>query len=758
MFNLKDILVQENMDLSRPIYEYNAAEPSYFEMGLSAISECKADFRNDTIAFYSLLSESDGSEESINEAFTDFFSKVAELIKKFLKLIQRIFDKFIAKFNALIKSEKYLVKHKDAFKRFTSDHEFEYRGYTYTFDSSIPITTSSFNESAEGYKFTKLASDFMGADKSKSLYNRLEDYKNKLIDYSTGEFQDRYRGYVIGKPPIDSSDFGEELFAVYRNGDTDSYEFTVDRSIVDKCLETLTKYTDNLNTVKKTKERLEREYKEIEKTIRSYAKGFKATDYLNFLNDYIDSNVKDTDVETLPENAVAIIDLILKRKADNVVSEMEIHTEAFTAKMDAMKECYNQSRNILYKAIYKLGIREAALPITLDDTGEEDQFSLNIGEPDMGDDSVELDDVEFTESGFIVYGNGNKLRVSDDEYSYMDLFHPSEELYESYVEAGILQVVSGEEDAFSFESLPLPEELMISNDDLPNDMNISYDIFLATEYCNDLCSHQDIQEIALRSSGEYTTEMMELIHENVVDAIKSGWRRIWNAIVKVWNKFVQTMDELFKKDENYLKKYQDIILKRKVLFESIDAYQYFDEGHGVKIAISEPFSGNDFTTKNISSTEQVNIIREMNDFLQRKIGADNKTIDDKEQFQDAILEVLQGTETRYEKQVVEANMKNMYDFCMNYKEYKDSTKKLLDNIEKSIDKMEKEIQDMASKLPNDTKKSADNTQKNEESPKTETPSKQPQDNVNNNGNTEGTDTPKDPSNVNKQQIKTMKNY
>ena len=40
--------------------------------------------------------------------------------------------------------------------------------------------------------------------------------------------------------------------------------------------------------------------------------------------------------------------------------------------------------------------------------------------------------------------------------------------------------------------LPLPEELMISNDDLPNDMNISYDIFLATEYCNDLCSHQDI--------------------------------------------------------------------------------------------------------------------------------------------------------------------------------------------------------------------------------------------------------------------------
>ena len=62
--------------------------------------------------------EANNDEEVIHEAFSDFTSKVKEIIQKFLNFIKSVFNKFIISMNKLIKSDKYLKDHKKEFSNF----------------------------------------------------------------------------------------------------------------------------------------------------------------------------------------------------------------------------------------------------------------------------------------------------------------------------------------------------------------------------------------------------------------------------------------------------------------------------------------------------------------------------------------------------------------------------------------------------------------------------------------------------------------
>ena len=44
----------------------------------------------------------------------------------------------------------------------------------------------------------------------------------------------------------------------------------------------------------------------------------------------------------------------MKSKATQIKEMSTIHTQAFTAKLAAAKDCYSQDRKVLYKALYKI--------------------------------------------------------------------------------------------------------------------------------------------------------------------------------------------------------------------------------------------------------------------------------------------------------------------------------------------------------------------------------------------------------------------
>ena len=48
------------------------------------------------------------------------------------------------------------------------------------------------------------------------------------------------------------------------------------------------------------------------------------------------------------------IDLFVKKKAEQIIEMCNIHSLAFSYKLDAIKDCYKQDKDVLYKALSKL--------------------------------------------------------------------------------------------------------------------------------------------------------------------------------------------------------------------------------------------------------------------------------------------------------------------------------------------------------------------------------------------------------------------
>lgn len=683
MFDFEKILVQENHTTSFSSDLTSNIETSYMTMTINNLIECKKELREGTEQFYTSLTESDGSIEAITESFSDFFKKVVELIKKFLKFIQKMFDKFITRINGLVKSDKYIKKHKDVFNRFTSENIFIYSGYRFTIENDIPRVGSYYLTDTYSYNDKK--------DLSKSIIS----FKDRFTEELESNYEDKLRAWVIGKDEgiVLAEDYAQELFGLFRNGDTSAYSIDVDKSVISDSYTNFEKYEKVLKDTKAKKEEIDRSYRERQHEIESFSRAFKESDYEKFVKTYIDPNAKDITQAKLTKEDIANISLIMKAKADEVSKAMDIHALAFAAKLDAIKARYIQDKNILYKALYKLDIRESGI------LADEDDIKNNVCNEEAQINIIEnISDVEFELNGLnITTESGDSIFIEGD-YDMMDLTNPSKELIDLCIEKGVFQVADGEENAFSSEIFPDDIAFKIGIEDTPNPNNISYDIFVATEAMKDAELFCTIQENLLKTSGQGTEEYYTMIHENLIDSIKSGIRKIWNLIVTMWNKFVEKMDELFKNDVKYLEKYKDIILKRKIKFNSVTCWDYFTPTHGVKVAI-----GSNYTIKDPDIDAQdpkEYYLNAAKGFL-TTIKSTTK-IEKMGDFQDAILKQLRGEEVTIDAETIQKNMAAMYEFCYNYKnEYRKSAKTLLDNIDKNTKNLEKEIDRLSAGLKDD---------------------------------------------------------
>lgn len=288
---------------------------------------------------------------AVNEAFSEFFQKIKEIIKSFLKYIKSLFERFITTLHRIVNSEKYLLKKEDVLKKFNRDHEFDFDGYEFTIDPNIPVcdALAEFNQEFIRLDFGELNSDQNNnKDKLKAQYKTLKDE----ID---GDKYDLLRGKVIGKPDraIYQSDFSSELFELFRNDCDSTSIFTVDSSKVMECFRDMKEYKETEKNVKKTKKDLEHEYKQIEKQIdrlissERTSGGFKVK-----VNDT--SVVKNSKEVTLNNDAMNQLNLYMKALTNQITEMSTIHSIAFSQKLDALKDKYIQDKRILYIALSKI--------------------------------------------------------------------------------------------------------------------------------------------------------------------------------------------------------------------------------------------------------------------------------------------------------------------------------------------------------------------------------------------------------------------
>lgn len=415
LFSLENILLNEDANADDIInidnigYLNNSIRNhSFVREGYSFILEMNNDYMSAEKAFYKNILGSYGDDHIINESFSDFFDSIKKIIKKFIEWIKKVFKEFIAKINAFFKSEKYIKKHKNLLNKFSSEDEFEFTGYKFTNVSAIDIPLASacdafdsadgngvmtkakinnsisglYNTDTDTYKGILSISDYKTKYSSdKDSYNWDADNKDTeksdilVTHYQANidafndnieDFYDWFRGYIIGKQnePIESRDYSDELFKVFRDGEEKPESITIDSGYVMDAYRRFDKYKDVTKQIEKNQKEIIKDYEDLEKhldNLISYNKETQIFSVKSVSRDYTKRNVDrlgisatDTDNKIYSQAAFDKMNSYLKLQSGKVSNMCSIHTQAFSAKLEAAKNQFQQDKKVLYKAIEKV--------------------------------------------------------------------------------------------------------------------------------------------------------------------------------------------------------------------------------------------------------------------------------------------------------------------------------------------------------------------------------------------------------------------
>ena len=349
MLNLYDTIVENTIDDNSLTSIYH--EQNLFIYATKELSLIREDYMNANMILRKSILESEMDMITINESFSDFLTKVKNIIKKIIDFFKTLFQKFITQLNKIVLSEKYLTKHKDDFGKFSSDDEFTYKGYNFTFNPDIPVV-----EPVAQYDTALLELDFNNINSS-NINNTIKKlYSTNTKDMTDGTLYDSIRGKVLGQTgTIFKEEFADELFEIYRDGMSYKSEMDITSSEVNKCLLFFTGYDKLLQTTKKQKAHIEAEYKKLEKHVSNMInKEDKAVKGLSTitLNTSLDGDP--TNPIEVKGDTTIILNNYINAKCTQIVEMGNIHSLAFAAKLEAEKDAFKQSKEILYKALSKI--------------------------------------------------------------------------------------------------------------------------------------------------------------------------------------------------------------------------------------------------------------------------------------------------------------------------------------------------------------------------------------------------------------------
>lgn len=328
----------------------------YFSQALNFCLECRRELYEANTKFYRTVVESGGNTDIIHESFGDFFSTIKKIIDKFLDFIKNLFTRFVTAINSFVKSEKYLTKHKEEFGKFDSNCNFHMDGYVFTISPDLPVVdakaswndNSFFVDTGDDVKFSLTKAD------GKSTADTIKDHLDTLNkNLETGDWYDSFRAQVLNRENdmIYQDEFANELFKEFRDGQSNTEDLDISASEVSEALNRFTNHESVLNQVKRTKERIDREYNDIKKHLDKMMT-------VNFSDGSKKATIKDPEgtfsSTNLTGDEITKMDLYIKAKVNQIQQMSNIHALAFSAKIDAVNDCFKQDKNLLYKALSKI--------------------------------------------------------------------------------------------------------------------------------------------------------------------------------------------------------------------------------------------------------------------------------------------------------------------------------------------------------------------------------------------------------------------
>ena len=349
---------------------------NYHELGIAAASEIAANHNAfmKSIALSELAAfEQTGSTDVLYESvdFKGIFEKIKMFFKKVIEKIHKIFHTFIAKMSSWFGGNASFAKtyEKEVVKGWGNvKNDWEFKGYHFTnIAETKEATDATFSVKIEGIQ--KDLSDLI----ANGLYDFVYDANKKNIaEYKTmtnmitkiredmDDIKDAMRKSIVNdisknhslptivqidtgaKGGYDSSEYTEELFKVFRNGE-DSKDSFEKKNVLDSyggSVAGMMTYIKEFDKIKTKTESAERKItKAIQKLIDDISKA---------QNEKIKEN-KDADEKTKNLNEYIVQISSLYQTIYSAASEFI--TQAFSAYLQAQKDACAQAKEIAVKVI-----------------------------------------------------------------------------------------------------------------------------------------------------------------------------------------------------------------------------------------------------------------------------------------------------------------------------------------------------------------------------------------------------------------------
>ena len=331
-------------------YEDSSLEDSFFIQTLKFVKESREEFNTANKKFYRSVLESGDDYIAITEAFDGFFDSIKSIINKVIEFIKTLWGKFLTQLNKFFNSEKYLKDHLKDLDKFTSENEFTFDGFEFTISDAVPAKEVISNLIGVGSGADLDATDNLTTNAD------LEKKYNALISKLEDDWYDKARAQILGRPngAIVDSDYAEELFKEFRNGESHKQELTVGVSSLSTYKIVFEKHKDLEKEAKKTKNRLENEYNDIKKGFDNAVK--RTGDNYSFIYKTAkgEEPIFGNDAKLTDSDARKTLELYVKAKSDQISRLSNLHLLAFSAKLDAIKDQTRQAKFVLYKSLYRI--------------------------------------------------------------------------------------------------------------------------------------------------------------------------------------------------------------------------------------------------------------------------------------------------------------------------------------------------------------------------------------------------------------------
>lgn len=333
--------VQKNVGIKSDILEDNFSNIMtealivFEDAGMDAVIEFNQSINIGTI---------DGNLDIVTEGSKTFIETVKEILHK----IKKNLKDFFVKLNMFVMSyiqnfEKFLNKHKSQLKQLNPD--FTIKGYNYSTDTDYPKLD----------KVDGLISDY-NSELREISHMTLAEITDRKHEYTLENNGNSIREFVIGSADISEEEYADEVFKVFRSGDSEKSEIFVTKDVLHDAIDEYFKIKNRLKETRKLENETILFMTSLEKFFNTMPKSHyvdkkKQIHAHNISRDGGRVETTSTDKFDNTKENIEKLTLFYKYKWSQARMLTPIVVTAVTGKAKALKEELGQTTSIIRRSI-----------------------------------------------------------------------------------------------------------------------------------------------------------------------------------------------------------------------------------------------------------------------------------------------------------------------------------------------------------------------------------------------------------------------